>query len=85
MTEDRMRAEFEDWAKVQLGGSMAIREDDGCYRDYDIENAWLGWQASRNAVCVHLPKPFGSSTMCNDFLTYGEVTEALDKAGVKYK
>lgn len=101
MTEDQMRAEFEaayadaaaESAKYTMTDAERAAAINGIKKDrtptgyafgrYDV--AWRLWQASRKAVCVSLPKPFGSSTMCNDFLIYGEVTKALDKAGVAYK
>lgn len=84
MNEDELRKEFEEWA----GGVHGLPVEKlilGTYRSIGTYDAWCAWKASRETLCVSLPKPFGSSTMCNDFVIYGEVEKALDKAGVKYK
>tara|TARA_Y100000114_G_C11764120_1_gene332409 strand:+ start:79304 stop:79561 length:258 start_codon:yes stop_codon:yes gene_type:complete len=85
MNEDELRKEFEKWAKTQHHDVSKPFSRSKNYASGYTEFCWRAWKASREALCVSLPKPFGSSLMCNDFLTYEEVIEALDKAGVKYK
>jgi len=91
MTEDQMRAEFEEWAKTDQGLDM-FRLPHGGYRSFATHQAWSAWQASRKMVCVELPLKV---TRGNGFdseeddefynLAIDYCAAALDKAGVAYK
>lgn len=79
---DKMREEFEAWAAsdgYQLDASSDARFT---YDFHETECAWYGWQASRAALCVELPKP-EYSVSCS----YNEesVKSSLDSAGIRYK
>ena len=61
---DKMREEFEDWffctyhenkSKHHRAHVFAINHD-GTYQCKDCERSWIGWVASRAALCVELPK-----------------------------
>lgn len=96
-----MREEFEAWATNRcvsitkapeammfFGGR---RVPASCYIMADTELAWEAWQASRAALRVRLPKPYGSSSLD----AYPELAEfnrgireclaALQKAGIEVK
>lgn len=84
MTEDQMRAEFEEWydSHTKNNGGVAYYMDiTGKYCFADIQLAWAAWQASRKALCVELPEP------CDKYETTDikRCKKALDKAGVAYK
>lgn len=57
------REQFEAWAHrkavesgYQLLSSLLAKYDDGSYRTTWVDSAWMGWQASRQAVEMKLPK-----------------------------
>ena len=72
---DKMRSEFEAWAKSLPFANME-RHLDG-YLNQSINSFWSVWQASRAALVVELPS--GQALLLSD------VCESLDSAGVKYK
>lgn len=61
MSNEKMRAEFEEWA-VTEGANIDIGDSE--YVDDITLGAWLGWQASRAALCVELPKIVNSEWAC---------------------
>lgn len=86
---DKMREEFESWAlsyaerrNYQHMKNVTAKFPDGSYTTTWVDSAWIGWQASRAAMCVELPKPEYSASC-----SYSEesVKESLDAAGVRYK
>ncbi|ENC9823535.1 hypothetical protein ABLG04_001234 [Pseudomonas aeruginosa] len=85
-----MREEFEKWATKHR---MPIHRD-GVVTDYSArctDECWQAWQASRAALNVRLPKPYGSSSLD----AYSELAEfnrgimeclaALQQAGIEVK
>lgn len=85
-----MREEFETWATKHR---MPIHRD-GVVTDYSArctDECWQAWKASRAALRVRLPKPYGSSSLD----AYPELAEfnrgireclaALQKAGIEVK
>ncbi|MCO3302300.1 hypothetical protein FA204_33315 [Pseudomonas aeruginosa] len=85
-----MREEFEAWATKHR---MPIHRD-GVVTDYAArctDECWQAWKASRAALRVRLPKPYGSSSLD----AYPELAEfnrgireclaALQKAGIEVK
>lgn len=85
-----MREEFEAWATKHR---MPIHRD-GVVTDYAArctDECWQAWQASRAALRVRPPKPYGSSSLD----AYPELAEfnrgireclaALQKAGIEVK
>ncbi|MFK0894518.1 MULTISPECIES: hypothetical protein [Pseudomonas aeruginosa group] len=88
--EQAMRDEFEAWATKHR---MPIHRD-GVVTDYAArctDECWQAWKASRAALRVRLPKPYGSSSLD----AYPELAEfnrgireclaALQKAGIEVK
>ncbi|OXT81571.1 hypothetical protein CF340_20915 [Pseudomonas aeruginosa] len=85
-----MREEFEAWATKHR---MPIHRD-GVVTDYAArctDECWQAWKASRAALRVRLPKPYGSSSLD----AYPELAEfnrgireclaALQQAGIEVK
>lgn len=63
MDTNKMREQFEAWAhrKAVVSGHqfmafLLARNADGSYQTTWVDSAWEGWQASREAVVVELPK-----------------------------
>ena len=78
---DRMRKEFEEWAKEDgIDLELVVTPHGSYYADEEARAAWDGWQASRQALVVDLPKVTGDAAYDAQ-----EVHDALDKAGVSYK
>ncbi|HEK1278413.1 TPA: hypothetical protein SMQ80_005033 [Pseudomonas aeruginosa] len=88
--EQAMREEFEAWATKHR---MPIHRD-GVVTDYAArctDECWQAWKASRAALRVRPPKPYGSSSLD----AYPELAEfnrgireclaALQKAGIEVK
>lgn len=82
---DKMRAEFEAWAAsdgYQLDASSDARFT---YDFHETECAWYGWQASRAALCVELPRQTYDYDLDCDTMIAHHVGKALDAAGIRYK
>ncbi|HEJ5260385.1 TPA: hypothetical protein SL699_001187 [Pseudomonas aeruginosa] len=93
--EQAVREEFEAWVSGRKVctryGAKLNTNPDGMYSDYRINDRWLAWKASRAALRVRLPKPYGSSSLD----AYPELAEfnrgireclaALQKAGIEVK
>ncbi len=79
MSNDKVRAEFEEWylseidneAPVLAGGIFSSQHGNWC---------WQAWQSSRAALVVELPRLQGDAQYDGQ-----EVIDALDAAGVAYK
>lgn len=96
MSEDRMRVEFEAWAKRTLGGDHRTN-DMGEYINEDWEYPWWAWQAARAAMVVELPKqagldkpfigmPMDEMKADNSYnLALSRCRAAIEAAGVKVK
>lgn len=58
MSNDKLREAFESWAitSAWMGLSGECLEFiDGGYVNCEVQAAWLGWQASREALVIELP------------------------------
>lgn len=91
MDTNKMREQFE--AKYPIPAGVAWKEAIGMYEVVDIWKLdqaitigkynwlWEGWQASREAVVVHLPQPF----VGDDFTMYDgkEICAAIEAQGLK--
>ena len=85
---DKMREEFEGWffctyhenkSKHHRAHVFAINPD-GTYQCKDCERSWIGWVASRAALCVKLPENCKGMA-----LTVDEFRAQLDTAGVGHE
>lgn len=82
-----MREEFEAWHHAEFGYVIAVEDDP--QQDGQCAKRWKAWQASRAALRVRLPKPYGSSSLD----AYPELAEfnrgireclaALQRAGIE--
>ena len=67
MNTNKMREQFEAAVKAKWPGIRMLRVNrpgspvDGEYELPGLEGAWWGWQASREAVVVELPRPYESA------------------------
>lgn len=92
-----MSNEFEEWARME-GLPLEWLPNFGFYEATRTEQAWMAWQASRQALVVELPTisdvDFGDSNGGSSFDegfdvgfadAVGEFKARLCKAGVAYK
>ena len=87
---DKMREEFETWYEGHCAPLEAdwFKRDSDYPDDYDYfpaQEAWAGWQASRESLCVELPKQWFDDGLECDLMVANRVLDALDDAGVRYK
>jgi hypothetical protein len=84
---EQMRNEFEAWWLDKFADDAAVSE-------WDKATAWIGWQASRAALCVELPVmlyPYpgqdedGKLTDRDRNVTISHCADAIHAAGVKTK
>lgn len=76
------RQQFEEWMSSEYpNGSLTICALEngyifciGQYADIRVQDAWLGWQASRESMMVELPKMAGLDKLCKD-MTMQEIRE----------
>ena len=91
---DKMREEFEAWAKENYFDTDKILSftgkslDEGRYDNSSTQTAWQAWQASRAALVVKLPvvvdiydEHFGDHY---EYFEVDDIKKSLDVAGVKY-
>lgn len=85
---DISREQFEATVIKQFEGlgeeapSLA-RNDDGDYQGLEVQAAWWGWQASREAVVVELPEQF-SPHDCGEWAMWSDLVEkAIEAQGLK--
>jgi hypothetical protein len=74
---EQVRKEFEEWAEKESFNIARWRDG------YDVVStnyAWQGWQASRQALVVELPRVTGDAVYDAQ-----EVHDALGKAGAAYR
>lgn len=50
-----MREQFEEWLKAVWPKALTIKYNSGDYRSETVQQSWVAWQASREAVVVELP------------------------------
>jgi hypothetical protein len=46
---------------------------------------WVAWRASRESLCVELPRQWFDDGLECDLMVANRVLDALDDAGVRYK
>lgn len=97
---EKMRSEFEEWAKTQ--GEINLRpekrfSDTHTYYYPDSELAWCAWRESRAALCVELPSvlvPDAPEDAVDDswmdgpngqLIMLGKCASAIIAAGVSWK
>ncbi|MBC2660090.1 hypothetical protein H7A76_32075 [Pseudomonas sp. MSSRFD41] len=55
MDTNKMREQFEEWLKEVWPKALTIKYNSGDYRSETVQQSWVSWQASREAVVVELP------------------------------
>lgn len=84
MNNDKVRAEFEEWAAAD-GLPITWLCECGFYDARATEQAWQAWQASRAALVVELPVERDGYAQAFSCYSVDDITDALDAAGVAYK
>ena len=87
MSIEKCREEFEvayqaaclSRAVARFDPSVLAKDHCDDYLNSLVQSAWWGWQASREALVIDLPKVIGSLMYSSD------VYEAIEAAGVKVK
>lgn len=88
-----MREEFEAWAireaavmQYSFPQDVVYINGNGDYAIVWVQGAWLGWQASRAALCVELPKEVAAGRWADDTGYFkDDIIEAIQAVGVKTK
>lgn len=86
---EKMREEYEAWFCSTMPYKIAKEiwfavMDDGDYIITGVQAGWTVWKASRAALCVELPDAETGFDGDSIFAT-GDIHDALDVAGVRYK
>lgn len=89
---DKSREQFEQFIQRKFGDLIdqrVTKNGDGEYFSWDMQVAWLSWQASRAAIEVDLPPAVDGSNAPfagNAWNAYRvEAVEAIHAAGIKVK
>ena len=89
---EKMRKEFEAWVishaesiSYKYIGRVLLKDSVGGYLSMWVDSAWIGWNASRAALCIDLPKQWVSREYDDEIMNAGEVIESLENAGVSFK
>ena len=88
---DKSREEFEVWYEGITGSSVEFNDDvvpvsiGSALSDTTTMGMWLAWRASRESLCVELPKQWFDDGLECDLMVANRVLDALDEAGVLYK
>lgn len=79
---DISREQFEAWHRSVVEGEPPHEKyNSGDYRNQHVQRYWLGWQASREAVVVELPKEW--VTNVGTMLPTPGVRRAIEAQGLK--
>ena len=88
---DKMREEFEAWYEGVTGlpvefNDVGIPASIGSALSETVTmGMWVAWRASRESLCVELPKQWFDDGLGCDLMEVNHVADALDAAGVRYK
>lgn len=79
---DISREQFEAWHRSVVDGEPPHEKyNSGDYRNQHVQRYWLGWQASREAAVVELPKEW--VTNVGTMLPPPGVRRAIEAQGLK--
>lgn len=85
MSIEKMREQFESWVLREYPNQSMGRFNDGEYQSLTVENCWLSWKASREAVVVNLP--VRDMDLCAYSLGFnsclGQARQSLEDQGLK--
>ena len=88
---DKMREEFKTWYDGITGSSVEFNDVGipvsigSALSDTTTMGMWVAWRASRESLCVELPKQWFDDGLGCDLMEVNHVADALDAAGVRYK
>ena len=96
---DRMREEFETWVKsyaekikYKYMDRVLLRDSADGYLSTWVDSTWIGWKASRAALCVQMPKitdfardSSGERELLNFEFAVECIARELNDAGVRYE
>ena len=88
---DKMREEFEVWYEGVTGLPVEFNDAGipvsigSALSETVTMGMWVAWRASRESLCVELPKQWFDDGLECDLMEANRVLDALDDAGVRYK
>ena len=88
---DKMQEEFEAWYEGVTGlpvefNDVGIPVSIGSALSETVTmGMWVAWRASRESLCVELPKQWFDDGLGCELMEVNHVADALDAAGVRYK
>ena len=88
---DKMLEEFEAWYEGVTGfpaefNDVGIPVSIGSALSETVTmGMWVAWRASRESLCVELPKQWFDDGLECELMVANLVLDALDDAGVRYK
>lgn len=87
---DKSREQFEQFIQRKFGDLIdqrVTKNDDGEYFSWDMQVAWLSWQASRAAIEIELPDSteFDGPDMSGAQQAISQIREKLTETGIKVK
>lgn len=87
---DKSREQFEQFIQRKFGDLIdqrVTKNGDGEYFSWDMQVAWLSWQASRAAIEVELPDSteFDGPDMSGAQQAISQIREKLTEIGIKVK
>ena len=88
---DKMREEFEAWYEGMTGSSVEFNDVGipvsigSALSETTTMGMWLAWRASRESLCVELPKNYSTTNSIGLAYCTVAVVDSLDAAGVSYK
>ena len=88
---DKMREEFEAWYEGVTGSPVEFNDVGipvsigSALSDTVTMGMWVAWRASRESLCVELPKQWFDDGLECELMVANLVLDALDDAGVCYK
>ena len=87
---DKMREEFKAWHDGITGSSVEFNDVGipvsigSALSDTTTMGMWVAWRASRESLCVELPKQYQTDSIGAAYCV-DAVIDSLDSAGVRYK
>ena len=87
---DKMREEFKTWHDGITGASVEFNDVGipvsigSALSDTTTMGMWVAWRASRESLCVELPKQYSTDSIGSAYCV-DAVIDSLDSAGVQYK
>lgn len=86
MSDSISRQQFEEWVLREYPNQVMARFNDGEYQSWALQNAWIGWQASREALVVDLSdlSQCFSPDNCGDWAMWlDDVKRLIEDLGLK--